>query len=205
MRVALCVLAALACIGCESRPHRFPFGLDRMRDQPRYDPYERSTYFADGTTMRQPPGGTIPIEAPRTDGIDEARAEMDGRAAPSIPIPVTRDLLQRGRERYDVFCRPCHDVDGGADSPVARNMQLRPPPSLLENRIRQLPVGRLYDAIADGYGLMPSYRRQLTAEERWAVVAYVRALQLRGPVAIDDLPPQVKAEAARALGSGGAP
>jgi len=202
MRASLCALVALACIGCESRPHRFPLGFDRMRDQPRYDPYERSAYFADGTTMRQPPEGAIPIEAPPAAGTD-AHGEADGRSATSIPVPITRDLLERGRRRYDVFCRPCHDVDGSADSPVARNMQLRQPPSLLEPRVRQLPAGRLYQAIADGYGLMPAYRRQLTAEERWAVVAYVRALQLRGRVALDDLPPPVKAEAARALADGG--
>jgi len=82
-------------------------------------------------------------------------------------------------------------------------MQLRQPPSLLEPRIRQLPVGRIYQAIADGYGLMPSYARQLTLDERWAVTAYVRALQLRDGIALGDLPSDVQAEASRALEAGG--
>jgi mono/diheme cytochrome c family protein len=165
-----------------------------MRDQPRYDAYERSSFFADAKTMREPPEGTIATEA--------ATTGADRRTLTSIPVAISADRLRRGQNRYDVFCRPCHDVDGSADSPVAKNMQLRQPPSLLEPRIRQLPVGRIYQAIADGYGLMPSYATQLDADDRWLVVAYVRALQLRAGVDVATLAPALQAEATRALTPG---
>jgi mono/diheme cytochrome c family protein len=200
MRRLLVGALVLACAGCEGRPNRFPLNFDRMRDQPRYDAYERSSYFADAKTMREPPEGTIAVEA--VAAATDRPADL--RAITSIPVAMTADRLRHGQNRYDVFCRPCHDVDGSADSPVARNMQLRRPPSLLEPRIRQLPIGRIYQAIAEGYGLMPSYAAQLDPDERWAVAAYVRALQLRTRVDLATLSPAVQAEAAQALAAGSA-
>jgi mono/diheme cytochrome c family protein len=147
--------------------------------------------------MRRLPPGTVPSEADEDPDVPASAREA---AATSIPLPVTSDLMARGQNRYDIFCRPCHDLDGAADAPVGRNMQLRQPPSLLDPAIRQLPVGRIYQAISDGYGLMPSYAHQLTPADRWAVVAYVRALQLRSGISFTNLPPSVRDEAARTLG-----
>ncbi len=200
--LCLCCAMVVLCGACDERPREFPIGFDRMRDQPRYDPYQRSLYFADGAAMRQIPDGAVAVEA----GVaDDAVVTGGSPETPltSIPIPITGDGMARGQNRYDIFCRPCHDVDGSANSPVAKNMQLRQPPSLLEPRIRQLPVGRIYQAIAEGYGLMPSYARQLDVDERWSVAAYVRALEMRVAVPLDSLPADVQQDATRALGSGG--
>jgi mono/diheme cytochrome c family protein len=200
MRSALLLAALLIAGGCEARPGRFPLGFDRMRDQPRYDAYEASPFFPDGKTMRPLPEGTVARESARgTSAVVEG--EVGGGAVDAIPVPVTMDLMKRGQDRYDVFCRPCHDADGTAHSPVAENMQIRQPPSLLESRIRQLPAGRVYQVISGGYGLMPSYAYQLSIEDRWAVVAYVRALQMRAGTPLDELPAAVRTEAAQSLGT----
>jgi mono/diheme cytochrome c family protein len=106
-------------------------------------------------------------------------------------VPVTPELLQLGRKRYDVFCAVCHGVLGDGQGPVARNMSIRPPPSLLQ--IGQRPDGFFFAAITEGYGYMPSYRPWLGDEERWAVVAYVRALQLSQGARIEQVPPDVRA------------
>jgi mono/diheme cytochrome c family protein len=200
MRNALLLAALLIAAGCEARPGRFPLGFDRMRDQPRYDAYEASPFFADGKTMRPLPDGTVARESPSgTTAVVDGKE--NGADVETIPVPLTMETMKRGQDRYDVFCRPCHDVDGTANSPVAKNMQIRQPPSLLEDRIRQLPDGRIYQVISGGYGLMPSYAYQLSIEDRWAVVAYVRALQLRAGTPLDELPATVRTEAAQRLGA----
>ncbi len=102
-----------------------------------------------------------------------------------------------------MYCAACHGLAGDGDSPVARNMALRKPPSLHEPRIRALPAGRLYAVVRDGYGLMPSYAEELSVGERWAVVAYVRALQLSQGARLAELPPELRSEA-RARADAGA-
>jgi mono/diheme cytochrome c family protein len=203
MRRALLPLAVLiACAACNAKPHQFPLDFERMRDQPRYDPYAHSGFFDDGAAMRTPPGGTVAEEhAAMPAAVRTGRA--GGEAVAEIPVPVSRAMLDRGRNRYDVFCSPCHGVDGLAESPVAENMQLRRPPSLASDRIRALPVGKIFSVVSEGYGLMPSYAHQLPVADRWAVVAYVRALQLSRGVPLDALPAPVRADAERALRAGG--
>ncbi len=200
MRTAILLVAVVIAAGCEARPGRFPLGFDRMRDQPRYDAYEASPFFPDGKTMRPLPDGTVAREAPEGTAA-VLQGQVNGAVVDSIPVPLTMDRMKRGQDRYDVFCRPCHDADGTANSPVAKNMQIRQPPSLLESRIRQLPAGRVYQVISGGYGLMPSYAYQLSIEDRWAVVAYVRALQMRAGTPLDELPAAVRTEAAQSLGT----
>ena len=201
-RRAAVVLLLAACAGlaaaCDATPNRFPLDFERMRDQPRYQPYDRSAFFPDGKTMRTPPAGTVPME--RTTG---PTAFVDGRTGntpvDAIPGSVTLAAIERGRNRYDVFCAACHGLDGTGDTPVAANMQLRRPPSLHEARIRQLAPGAIFGVVSRGYGLMPSYAHQLTTQDRWNVVAYVRALQLSRNAALDALPPAVRSEADAAL------
>ncbi len=183
---------------CDSRPGRFPFDWERMRDQPRYDAYGSSRFFSDGQAMRVPPPGTVPQDAESPEG-----GIAQARLLTVVPVDVDAALMTRGRNRYETFCAPCHALDGSAQSPVALNMQLRRPPSLLEERIRALPVGRIYQAITQGYGLMPSYAHQLSTRERWGVVAYVRALELSRSATLAALPPEVRAEAEQALGRRG--
>jgi mono/diheme cytochrome c family protein len=190
MSRGIAALALVLCVGCEARPDRFPVGFERMRDQPRADAYERSRFFDDGSVMRQPPKGAV---------SQEIGDEADARALDAVPIAITPALMGRGRNRYETFCAPCHDLDGSARSPVAINMQLRRPPALLDDRIRALSAGRVFQVITEGYGLMPSYAHQLSVDERWGVIAYVRALQLSQRATLAELPADVRAEAETAL------
>lgn len=170
----------------------------RMITQPKLLPYGASAQFADGRAMRPRPAGVIAV-----DRIDD-RAVRDGRApdgAPvsALPVPVTRALLERGRERFAVACAVCHGLDGESDTPVAHAMQRRRPPSLHEARLVALSPGALYRVIVDGYGVMPSYEVLLSAADRWAVVAYVRTLQLAWQVRLADLPATERDAIARSL------
>ncbi len=147
-----------------------------MHDQPRYDPLERSAFFPDGKASRPLVAGTI------------AR----GTAPDAPPERVTRALLERGRERYDVFCAPCHDRVGTGNGIVVQRGYRRPP-SFHDERLRAAPVRYFADVIAHGFGQMPSYAAQVPAADRWAIAAYVRALQVSQHVAAADLTPAERA------------
>jgi mono/diheme cytochrome c family protein len=108
----------------------------------------------------------------------------------SVPVPVTRKLLELGRQRYDITCGTCHGTLGDGDSIVARNMALRPPPSL--HRYINRPAGYIFEVATKGFGMMASYAAELTVEERWAVVAYIRALQLSQSTPAAQLPADVR-------------
>jgi mono/diheme cytochrome c family protein len=149
--------------------------IDPMEQQAKYDPYERSRFFSDGRAMRRPPAGTVAREAPPATGL-EATGLVDGGYATSIPLVLTRSMLDRGRDRFDIYCAACHGIVGDGVSVVAAKMELRPPPSLVGGDAATFPPGRVFQVATEGYGLMPSYRAQLTLEDRWAVVAYVHAL-----------------------------
>jgi mono/diheme cytochrome c family protein len=105
-------------------------------------------------------------------------------------VAITRDLLELGKRRFDVYCAVCHGVLANGQSPVARNMSIRPPASLLDNAAR--PDGFFFAAMTEGYGYMPSYAPWLDAQDRWAVVAYIRALQLSQRARLDQAPPDVR-------------
>lgn len=137
-------------------------GLQRMVQQPRGDTYAPSSFFADGMTMRVPPEGTVPWGAE----VREAPPKLD------------EVLLARGQNRYETFCAPCHGLDARGDTVIAEDMSLRRPPALIEAPIVALSDAALHAVITEGYGLMPSYAGRLDPSDRWAVVAYVRALQL---------------------------
>jgi mono/diheme cytochrome c family protein len=172
--------------------------LERMIDQSRYDAYEPSEFFADGTIMRSPPLGTVSRSAVL--GPTELLEGTRGDAyVTELPVPATAELLARGRNRYDIFCGACHGVSGDGRTRVAAAMTLRPPPSLHEPRFREYPAGRLYRVIAEGYGLMRSYAADLPVHDRWAVVAYVQALQLSQAAALEELPDRVRQEASQWL------
>jgi mono/diheme cytochrome c family protein len=172
--------------------------LDPMADrQPRAMRYKESTFYADGLSMRAPPEGTVPRERvtlnPRLttgrepDGPMQANAEPLPNYVTTIPLPVTRKLLDLGRKRFDITCATCHGPLGDGDSIVARQMALHPPPSL--HRYVAKPSGYFYEVISKGFGMMASYAAELTVEERWAIVAYIRALQLSQLTPVGELPP----------------
>jgi hypothetical protein len=175
--------------------------LDPMADnQPKANRYRESKFYADGQTMQAPPAGAVPRERitlnPRLttgrepDGPIQTNGEPLPMYVTTIPMPMTRKLLDLGRKRYDITCGTCHGMLGDGDSIVARQMALRPPPSL--HRYTDRPAGYLYEVITKGFGMMASYAAELTIEERWAIVAYVRALQLSQGTPAVELPADVR-------------
>jgi mono/diheme cytochrome c family protein len=190
--VALLALAA-GCQGVLPEPD-----LARMLQQRSYRSFEPAPMFADGRAMRPPPAGTISrdrdLDHPAlTSGI------VDRRYVDRLPLAADRPLLERGRDRFDVFCAACHGPRGDGVSPVAVRMRMRKPPSLIEAPVTAFPPGRLFQVISEGYGLMPAYSSELVERDRWAVVAYLRALALSQSVALDELPDELRARAERAL------
>lgn len=191
MRLVTTCLLLLAC-GCG----RIDF--ERMKEQPRKDAYEAADLFADGKVLQHPPVGTVHRQqvvgpASLVDGL------ANGRYVGKLPVAVDRRLLARGRNRYDRFCAVCHGSAGYAQTEVARQMRLRPPPSFHDEKLRAYPPGRIYQVITLGYGLMPSYAARLGIRDRWAVVAYVQLLQLSQRVNLERLTPRMRKEAQKWL------
>ena len=177
------LVLVLAVVGCDN--HGAAPDWSRMITQPKLLPYGAAAQFEDGRAMRPRPEGVIAVDW-----------QPD---ATTFPRPVTRALLERGRERFAVACAACHGFDGDADTPVARAMQRRRPPSLHEARIVALTPAAMYRVIAAGYGVMPSYATLLGPDDRWAVVAYVRTLELAWHAQLAVLPAAVRDAATRAL------
>jgi mono/diheme cytochrome c family protein len=172
--------------------------LERMIDQPRLSTYEACAVCPEGTIMMLPPEGTIPrsrelVMPAIGTGRDLARGQDSW--VPQVPVPVTREVLARGKDRFDIFCAACHGRLGNGVSQVAENMTLRQPPSLLLPPIAGYPAGRVYATITDGFGLMPSYAADLSIADRWAVVAFVQVLQLSQRAELGSLPPTMQKEA----------
>jgi hypothetical protein len=187
------------CRGVNTRVHWY---FERMLVQPYYKAFRSNPFFADDRAMRPPPGGTVPREAVL--GPPELVAGGVGDSyVTTFPVPVTMELLEVGRRSFDITCAACHGIMGDGASVVASKMQLRPPPSFHQPEFRAYPPGRIYRIINEGYGLMPSYAPQLTLQERWAVVAYVKALQLSQWAVVADLPEPIRAEVERLLAGGG--
>lgn len=182
MRLALAALVLLAA-GCDV--------LDPMWvQQSKVKLYRPSDFYADGISMRPPPGGAVPREGLFPPEV-ETGLGPDGKPLLRSPLPVTRPELELGRRRFETLCGACHGVLGDGNTPVARNMSIRPPPSL--HLKVQNGDGWFYRVISEGFGVMPSYASHLTVEERWAVVAYLRALQLSQRARIELVPPEERA------------
>lgn len=186
---AVCLVSFLAgfLAGCD-------IDFNRMTEQSHFEVYEPSPYFSNGTIMRQPPAGTVPRTRPMV-APEVGTGVRDGVAVASVPVDVTEALLARGQNRYEIFCAPCHGVAGTGKTQVAENMRLRPPPALVLPPVRDYPAGRIFRAVSQGYGLMRPYDAELPLSDRWAVVAYVQALQLSQQIARDALPPALQTEA----------
>jgi mono/diheme cytochrome c family protein len=180
-------------LGCEnSGPER---DFERMVNQAYFLPYKESEFFPDGRAMQHPPDGTLTADGSQLPVALE-RGLVDGVYVDKNPVLLTTQFVEMGRRRFEVFCAPCHGVLGNGVSVVARKMTLRPPPSLLTDRVRQFPDGRIYTVIAEGYGLMPTYIHETDPIERWAIVAYVRALGVHAAGhPIDRLPEPIRHQA----------
>jgi mono/diheme cytochrome c family protein len=161
-----------------------------MFQQERYDPQEPNPLFEDGRAMRPEVPGTVAVGQLNEDDHLH-RGLKDGKPAVELPVPLDRKLLERGRERFNIYCAMCHDRAGTGDGIVVRKGML-PPPSYADPRLRAMPVGQLFQIITRGVRNMPSYAAQIPALDRWAIVAYVRALQVARGAKLPDVPPDVR-------------
>jgi cytochrome c553 len=158
-----------------------------MFRQPKYKPLAKSDFFADGSAARAPVEGTVARGRLRTDERFFT-GKVNGVLVATLPLTVTRGVLERGKERYEIFCSPCHGrVGDGTGMVVQRG--LRRPPSYHIDRLREAPDGHFFDVITNGFGAMPSYASRIGAGDRWAITAYIRALQLSQAAKIQDVPP----------------
>jgi mono/diheme cytochrome c family protein len=158
-----------------------------MHDQPRYDPMRETAFFTDARSARPMVEGTVARGHLRDDELLYT-GMANGQPAAVFPFPVDARVMARGRERFDVFCSPCHGRTGQGDGMVVLRGYRRPP-SMHTDRLRSAPAGHFFDVITNGFGAMPDYATQVRVEDRWAIVAYLRALQLSGHATLTDVPP----------------
>lgn len=182
------VLGAASLAGCRQDMH----------DQPKYKPLAASTFFRDGRSARPLVEDTVARGHLDEDTEFYAGKTAAGKPVEAFPIAVTAELIQRGRERFDIYCSPCHDRTGGGRGMVVRR-GFKQPPSYHIDRLRQAPAGYFFDVMTNGFGAMPDYRAQVDPADRWAIVAYIRALQRSQQATLADVP----AEEAAKLEAGG--
>jgi mono/diheme cytochrome c family protein len=160
---------------------------DEMVVVPHYGPMEPSELFADGTSARTPPAGTVGRGQSRADVALNFGRDPSGRTAVAkSPLPFTAARLARGRELFNIHCAVCHGADGYGQGIVVRR-GFPPPPSYHSERLRQAPDGHLFDVISNGYGKMYPYRSRVAVADRWAIVGYIRALQLSQHATLADV------------------
>jgi len=174
----LCLLALSAC-------------RQDMHDQPKYQPFERNAFFADQRASRPLVPGVV-----ARGHLDEDTAFFTGSSggAPvqTSPLGLGRDVLLRGQERYDIYCSPCHDRTGSGRGMIVQRGFPRAA-SYHEQRLRDAPPGYFFNAMTNGFGVMPSYATQIPVDDRWAIVAYIRALQLSQHASLEDVEPLKRA------------
>jgi mono/diheme cytochrome c family protein len=169
--------ASLLAVGCSR--------LD-MQDQPKYRPQRPSDFFADGRSERQPVEGTVARGTLNEDMAFYAGKDEAGKDIEAFPITVNKEVMLRGQQRYDIYCAPCHGRIGNGLGMIVRR-GFKQPPSYHIDRLREAPVGHLYDVISNGYGAMLNYASQVQPRDRWAIVAYIRALQYSENASVNDL------------------
>ena len=174
---ALPLLSLLILVGCRQDMH----------DQPRFKPLAQSDFYADLRSARNPVEGTVARGDLREDSYF-----YTGKIGPNpgdyMPFPVTKDVLARGQERFNIYCAPCHSRVGDGNGMIAQR-GFRRPPSYTTERLRKAPLGYFFDVITNGFGAMPDYSAQIQPRDRWNIVAYLRALQLSQSATTADAPP----------------
>lgn len=195
LRAAIVALLAVLAAGCERQMHD-------MYEQPRYDPNEGSALWPDGRADRPPVPGTVAAAAGDLAGTSSGRrgrdvpAQWEAASRAESPPPVTKTLLLRGQQRFSIYCVPCHSVLGDGDGPVAQH-GFPHPPSYHQPRLRNASDRYLFDVITHGHGVMYGYADRVDAQDRWAIVAYIRALQLSQAAHVAELPAAVKEKVQR--------
>ena len=185
---SLLSLVFLALAGCSPK-----MSWQAMAAEPRYEPLEPNDFFPDGTSARPLVPNTVARGFLREDTayFTGRTAGPDGKPTDvtQFPVPVTRELVERGRERYNIYCTPCHAADGQGNGVIVQR-GFFPPPSLHIDRLRQAPPGYFFGVITNGFGQMPNYAHQIPVADRWAIVAYIKALQLSQNANAQDLTPE---------------
>lgn len=176
-RLAQFICISLLAVGCHQD----------MYDQPKIEPLEASTFFEDGMGARPLVPGTV-FRGQTIGNPALTTGRNDGAYVEQLPIELSRERLKRGRERFNIFCANCHSRTGDGDGMVVRRGFPRPP-TFHSDRLRGVPVGYVFQVITSGHGAMPAFAHQIAVDDRWAVVAYLRALQLSRHARVDDLPP----------------
>ena len=173
-----------------------------MHDAPRYEPLEASSFFTDTSSARMLEANTV-SRNPLPDN-DELlyTGRINGQLANQFPMAITAAVMQRGQERYNIFCSPCHGRTGDGDGIVVQR-GMRKPPSFMEDRLRNAAAGYFFDVMTHGFGAMQDYAAQIPVEDRWAIVAYERALQFSQHAAINDVPDDRRADLDRPAAPGG--
>ena len=181
-------MATLPAVGCRQDMH----------DQPKYIPLRPSDVFADGRSARPIPAGTVARGHLEEDAVFYTGKKPDGTFVEAFPFPLSKEVLLRGRQQYNIFCSPCHDRTGSGLGMVVQR-GFRRPPSYHIDRLRQASGGYLFDVITNGFGAMPDFSAEIRPADRWAIVAYQRALQLAQRATVSDVPAEGRAQ----LGGGG--
>ncbi len=185
---ALALMAALAALGCRQDMH----------DQPRLEALEKNAFFENQMASRPIPAGTVPRGLLKDDTRLYQGRDAAGDFVDALPMALSHELVVRGQSRFEIFCSPCHDSTGGGEGMIVRRGYKQPSP-LYEQRLKDMPSGYFFDVITNGFGLMSSYANQVPVEDRWAIVAYIRALQLSQNSALAELPEDLQAGFHQAL------
>ncbi|HEV2728938.1 MAG TPA: cytochrome c [Terriglobales bacterium] len=157
-----------------------------MQDQPRFKPLRESDFYADLRSARPPVEGTVARGQLHEDAYFYS-GRIGNDPGDYMPFPVTQDVLVRGQERYDIHCAPCHSRLGEGNGMIVQR-GFRRPPSFHTDRLRKAPLGYFFDVMTNGFGAMPDYASQIAPDDRWRIVAYIRALQLSQAATMADVP-----------------
>lgn len=157
-----------------------------MHDQPKYIPLRQAAFFSDSRSARPLVPGTVARGQLHEDTLLYT-GKANGADATVFPFSIDDTVMARGQERFNIYCSPCHGRTGVGDGMVVRRGYRRPP-SYHDDRLRNAPIGHFFDVITNGFGAMPDYASQIAVHDRWAIVAYVRALQLSAHATVDDVP-----------------
>jgi len=164
----------------------------KMSNQPRYDPLEASDFFADGMSARPRIDGTVARGELSTDPFFDT-GKVNGAVTDGFPIPVTLEVINRGHERYDIYCSECHSRTGDGNGMIP-SRGYRRPPSFHTETLRTATTGHIFDVMTNGFGAMPPYGKMIPPRDRWAIVAYIRALQLSQHATVADVPANDRAQ-----------
>ncbi len=174
-----------------------------MHDAPRHEALEASSFFGDGRSARLPVANTVARGQLKEDP-HLYQGKIDGQLADAFPMPVTAEVMARGQERFNVFCSPCHGRTGQGNGMIVQR-GFRAPPSYHEDRLRNAPVGYFFDVMTHGFGAMQDYAAQVPVADRWAIAAYIRALQYSQNATVADVPVDQRASLDQPAPAAGAP